>query len=387
MAASRLLDGVRVLLLTSGHLATDHRVYYKEALSLSSLGAQVKVVGPFPNGLASPPPLIVPMVRSPARLKRFLLQPWRCLDVASTFDADIWHLHDAELLQIVPLLRLLRPSVKIVYDVHEDFPQLIQLRQYVPGAVKPVARLSLDLVEKRLASLVHGVVAVTPQLAARFSVRHAAALYNFPAKAFYDEAAHTCRPTPDRQYDVVHFGTLSPQRARFLTQVLWELQRRRPGTRCLISGAHAEAEAFLRANVPPDCDVEGLIPYSSVTQRLGNARIGLDIHPFRGAHLDVALPVKVLEYMACGCAVVASSMPVLDTLCCAAGLTPDLVPLLHNATPASYAACIVHTLEAIHTGCDPGAELRRRASQHFVWESEMSKLVELYQHLLHGDSA
>ena len=47
---------------------------------------------------------------------------------------------------------------------------------------------------------------------------------------------------------------------------------------------------------------------------LGNAKVGLDVHPWLGLHLKVALAVKVCEYMAAGCAVVASAMPVLNQI-------------------------------------------------------------------------
>lgn len=73
-----LLRGKNVLIITSGHEATDSRIYAKEVCSLQRMGAAVTVVGKLEHG--TPGEVAVLRVPKPlSRLMRFVWQPWRCL--------------------------------------------------------------------------------------------------------------------------------------------------------------------------------------------------------------------------------------------------------------------------------------------------------------------
>ena len=213
------LAGIRVLIVTSSHEATDHRIRDKEARSLAAAGASVTIIGANPHaGEADNGIMIVEAPKATARLERFLRQPWRCGSLTSSLSADVIHLHDPELLQIVPLLRLRHSRATIIYDVHEDFPELVRIRDYLPNFCRVLMPRAVNLVEKSLARTVDGVIAVTPHLAVRFKNRYREALYNFPSRRFYDRAMQFSIPPAARTYDLVHLGTLSAARARFLAK-------------------------------------------------------------------------------------------------------------------------------------------------------------------------
>jgi hypothetical protein len=126
----------------------------------------------------------------------------------------------------------------------------------------------------------------------------------------------------------------------------------------------------------------GKTPHDEIPALLGNAKVGLDVHPWLGRHLEVALPVKVCEYMAAGCAVVSSSMPVLDQILEEAGAPPEALTLLKSEQPIEYAKAIVQMVEKIERGSNPGYTLRELALKHMVWEGEASKIARLYRDLL-----
>jgi len=145
----------------------------------------------------------------------------------------------------------------------------------------------------------------------------------------------------------------------------------------LIIGARPEIAALLEGSLPENCTILGHTGYDDVPALLGNSRVGLDVHPWAEPHLKVAVPVKVCEYMAAGCAVVCSSMPVLDSILVMAGAVSDLT-LLDGGTAAEYAQGILKTLSAIDSGDDPGAKLRDMAYEHISWEGESQKIASLY---------
>jgi len=377
----RILEGVRVLVLTSGHEATDSRIYAKEAEGVRALGADVTVVGKLERGNpGAVRVLVIPPAKS--RLERFLRQPWRCLWRARHETPDIVHFHDAEMLAVLPVARLMWPRSKFVYDVHEDFANLMLVREWLPGWAKPAIRALTDVTEKSLARLAHGIVGVTPPLARKFSQRQSAVVYNFVASDFFRRAAKAAKDPRDREYDVLHLGTLSSRRALFLAEIFQEIHRARPETRSMILGATPDIVELLTGRVPAGCDILGKRPYGEMAGFLGNARVGLDVHPWLGPHLEVALPVKVCEYMGAGCAVVSSRMPVLDALLKESGVRPDDFASIGGGEPADYARATVAFLEKIERGDNPGERLAEIAREHMSFEGEARELAGLYLSLL-----
>jgi glycosyltransferase involved in cell wall biosynthesis len=380
------LSGIRVLVLTSGHEALDGRVYAREARSLSSLGADVTVVGKLTRG--TPRDVRVLAIAPVAsRIARFLFQPWRCVWAARHSKPDIIHFHDAEMLATLPLARLWWPRSKFVYDVHEDFANLMLVREWIPAWARPTVRIVTDSFEKILASLADGIVGVTPPLAEKFRHRDKAVVYNFVPAEFFLRAAEAARDARTREFDLLHLGTLSPRRALFLAEVLTEFHRLRPGARSMVVGATPEIERLLQQRLPPGCVLVGKMPFDQIPGLLGNARVGLDVHPWLGRHLEVALPVKVCEYMAAGCAVVTSTMPVLNAILKEARADKQSVALIERGGPSDYARAALQFVEAIDGGADPGAKLRVLAERHMNFDSEAQKLACLYLTLLHRPCA
>ena len=139
---------------------------------------------------------------------------------------------------------------------------------------------------------------------------------------------------------------------------------------------------LLKDRLPAGCALAGTVPYERIVDLLGNARVGLDVHPWPDPHLEVALPVKVCEYMAAGCAVVSSSMPVLDSLLKTARAEAASLSLIQGGEPEDYARAALQWLEAIEAGAEPGQKLRSLAERHMNFVSEADKLGKLYGDLL-----
>jgi glycosyltransferase involved in cell wall biosynthesis len=294
---------------------------------------------------------------------------------------DIIHLHDLELLQILPLLRLAMPRVKIVYDVHEDFPALVDIRGYIPRFLKPALKVTVNLLEKSLAGLTNGVVGVTEPLTDHFAHASRITVYNFPSRKFYETAVETARPAIEREYDLVHLGALTPERAHFLIGIAKLLCAAKPDIRICIAGLYPKTYDLLLPIAPSQCTLIGKIPYSEVPRLLGNAIVGLDAHPFRTDNLRVAIPVKVLEYMGSGCALVSSRFPLLDQLFRQAGAADDVV-WIDSDSPEAFAQAIVTSLDRVAKGGDPGSRLRCIAARSFLWEREADKLARFYLEIL-----
>lgn len=378
-----LLRGIRVMIITSGFDLTDHRMLGKQGLSLKRMGAEVTLVGTLEHGTPSDFEVRMVTVPKPAsRLRRFLWQPWRCFWAARRETPDIIHFHNAEMLSILPVAKLWWFGSKFVYDVREDFGHLMLIRDWLPSWVKPIVRVMTTTMEKGLSTLADGIVGVTLPLTNKFSHKNRVAAYNYPSHEFFEYAKKTMKQPQDREFDLVHLGTLNKRRAVFLADTIREFHNIRPNARSLVIGVLPEIERVMRPRIPEGCVLLKRTPHEEVCRLLGNAKVGLDVHPWLGQHLKVALAVKVCEYMTAGCGVVASAMPVLNEILAQAEADSDSITIIEGGKPVDYALAVVKVVEAIENGQDPGAILRNLASAHMMWEGEAKKIANLYLQLL-----
>ena len=122
------------------------------------------------------------------------------------------------MLATLPVAKLWWRKTKFVYDVHEDFANLMLIRDWLPVWLKPLVKILTDTVEKGLALLADAIVGVTPPLAEKFSSKERIVAYNYVSQNFFDAAAKLSIEPRNREFDLVHLGTLNLRRARFLAR-------------------------------------------------------------------------------------------------------------------------------------------------------------------------
>jgi glycosyltransferase involved in cell wall biosynthesis len=288
---------------------------------------------------------------------------------------------DAELLPWAPVARAL--GWRVIYDAHEDFSRLMLRRTWIPSGLRgAVGRL--DVVEKTLAASCDGVIAATEALADRFDHAHRLALHNLPTVEFLAQARATALPMEEREFDVVHLGTLSDERLEFLVAVMRCLRERRPQATALVLGVTDGQARRLRAAFPTTAlTVIGKVPYARIPRFLGSCRIGLDVHPVLYPHLLCAVPVKVFEYMANGAAVVTSYLPELHRLLGEDGARH--VVTVTDGEPDAYARALDGLLSDPAGLAATQAALLRLVAERWNWGAEEDRLVDFVRAIASGN--
>jgi glycosyltransferase involved in cell wall biosynthesis len=371
--------GVDLVHITTTHSALDTRIFYREAMSAHKAKIETIVIGPTTTsanerfrGIE-----IHALQYRHGRLLRRVLHPLDAFRKIIDLRPRIVHFHDPDFLPVAVLLKLL--GYKMVWDVHEYYSE-VKTANFRPGPLRSLLRILISaLVEKGPCSFFDRSVFPTKSLRAaiRDKADALACVNLLPVEEFPDVECQ-----PDKEFDLVFMGSMSPFRAGPLLQIFELLCAKRPGFKAALIGVPAATQAWMQKHAPSPLVLKAIqfvprVPHLEVARLLRRARIGFNYHPMQ-RRFQVALPMKVYEYMACGIAVVCSKFPEL-----AEQVKTDEIVLVEGDEPSDYADAILALLEApdrLESIAQAGqAAIRNRLN----WEnSEMAKLIAMYQDLL-----
>ena len=122
----------RICHVISGYHRTDARIFYRQCLSLKNHGFDVHILtnDGRPDEVIDGIP-VVSCTNAPAgRKKELLMASHLFFDRAIAIDADVYQLHSPELLPLG--LKLKRRGKAVVYDAHEDMPNHILEKEWLP---------------------------------------------------------------------------------------------------------------------------------------------------------------------------------------------------------------------------------------------------------------
>lgn len=365
--------------LTVVHRPDDTRIYHRECRSLAAAGYRVSLVAP-----GAPPELadgvqgvaIPGFARRLARVRRALVGHPSLLVTAARLRADLYHVHDPELLLIAYLLKRLR-GARAVYDVHEDYRVRLRAREWLPAGVRGLVAGAAGRWEARLAPRMDGIVAVSEAIARRFPGQPVAVVRNYPltpvrmgvvpAPEERDAALVLCTG------GVTNFGGVV-EVARALGLVVT------PDVRLAVLGGHRDRGAVqaLDASAPPGrVELIGQVPLPDVYRWMARATIGAVCNqPLHG--YEHAEPTKLFEYMAAGLPVIASDSPPWSDVVVESGCGVVVDP----TDPAAIAAAIDGLMRDPQRRQAMGERGREAVAARFTWESQAAALQGLYGRLL-----
>lgn len=360
--------------LSSAHPRYDTRIFVKQCRSLSALGHEVTLVVADGRGDERVDGVrIVDVGRPTGRLGRVLLTTRRVLKAALQLDADVYQLHDPELIPAG--LRLKRRGKRVVFDSHEDVPAQLLAKPYLGPLARRALSSAFDAYQRHAFRRFDGLIAATPFIRTRIERmnQNTVDVNNYPVLQEFGSA-------PDwqaKRTEVCYVGSISAIRG--IRELVRACELLQTPARLSLVGRFSEPALEREVRDYPGwqrVDAHGHLDRAGVQQAMGRAMAGLvTLHPVVN-YLD-ALPVKMFEYMAAGLPVIASRFPLWQEIVegnqCGLCIDPE--------DPLAIAAAIDHLCRHPHIARRMGENGRRAVHTTYHWGSEADKLGAFYERL------
>jgi len=372
----------KVCHVCSGHSSDDSRVLHRECRSLAEAGYEVHLIAADTSSKSykSGNVIIHPLPRCASSIRR-MSRRWAVADIAARISADLYHVHEPELLG--PVLNRVGDT-PVIYDVHESYMDLLGHRSWIPKPIRPLTRALWEILEPRLVKKCRAIIAVAEPIAERYSRIHGCVeiIRNFPDLS---REEFNSVPSHDRKQACVFAGTLGPDRnLTNIVRAIGVLRKRGVALSLWLAGRwesaeyeHAIWKLAAEEGVADQVHFSGHLLHKDTLALESRASIGLVIYMSFG-YIRKTLPIKLFECMAIGLPVIYSNFPLLQSYVGAYGMGMAVDP----ESPKEIADAMEYMVKSPQIAWQMGQKGRLAFTEKFNWSSERDRLLALYSDIL-----
>lgn len=390
----------KICLLADSHSLYDDRIYWKEACSLKKAGNEVHIIlaGDQDRSGKTKEDIHYELIRRDQSSNRYLnyffkhVSPkglyHRMLKQAEATKADVFHIHDLKLLRLVSSLKNLPNKPKVIYDVHEPYPENILDYDHKPVAIKLLGKKYAQYIrkwERRNADQCDLIITTEENLEKRFKQYYP----DKPVEIIYNytnlqSIAHQGEEE-SKVYDAIYTGGITRLRGAWnILEAVSLVREKLPKFKVLFVGSWFPAELkeemiqyINQHELAENIILKDSVPYSEIGEYYKKSRIGLGIFLPIQTH-RIILQIKIFEYMNFGLPIVGSNFGHIYNIIqkheCGIAVDPE--------KPEKIAGALIE----LSTNPDLLNKLsingRTAADQNYRWDQMEEKLIHIYKQIL-----
>lgn len=363
----------KVCHMTSAHARYDVRILIKQCRSLAKHGYDVTLIvnDDKSDEIIDGVKIISTGFIPNSRLDRFVNSKKRMMKKAIEVNADIYQFHDPDLISIGNKLK--KYGKKLIFDSHEDVPQQIEDKEWIPKIIRKSVAKIYQIYEKSSVKNYDGVISVTPHIVERFKSinKNSIMVTNYPIIDINENIIR--KPTKA----VCFAGGISEQWSHDkIIRAIEDID----GIKYILAGAAENEYLNMLKSFPAWQKVEyrGKVPHAEVKSIYAESIAGMALNISTQAKGQGTLGnTKLFEFMEAKLPVICSNYTlweeIIDKYKCGICVDPNNADEIKNAV--NY---IINNPEEARTMGENG---RMAVIEKFNWGTQEKILLDLYQKL------
>ncbi len=375
----------KVVHITTVHNPLDTRIYYKMCETVANNDFELFYIVKEHNDLkkiVERSNFHLRVLKKPrGRFSRMLKTAVEALKVAKKLDADIYHIHDPELLWVGSLLKTKHNIV--IYDVHEDYETSIKQKKYIYKPFRKVIASIFNVYEKTMSRKMEKCLAEKYYSNKFPNGKH---ILNYPilneASRLQDQSSNSNTQT-DHKIRLIYTGTVGLDRGALNHAKLTTFDDNFEITsvgKCpyLLAEKIYNTAGEYKKNIQM-VGVEEYIPRNVIDEYYlkNNWVAGLALFPHT-KHYEQKELTKFFEYMSFGIPILCSDFPVwkkfIDKHQCGISVNPE--------NEAEIKEAIYYLVKNPKEAKKMGENGKKAIAAELNWEFEGKKLIDWYDQLI-----
>ena len=368
---------IKVCHLTSVHKRYDTRIYQKMCRSLAKNGYDVTllVMDDLPDETKDGVKIVSVPFKPKNRIDRIINSGRKIYKKALELDCDLYHFHDPELLPVG--LKLKRRGKKVIYDSHEDYPEQIMGKEWIPRVFRKLLSFMFKRYETMVCRKLDAVV-FPCTVNGKNIFKGRAAKNAIIGNVSILRQSVFCKENVSKKTDQICLtGGLTESRGVTSLVKAMELC----DAKLVMAGSIEENYLHFLQSLPgwQKVDYRGRVSFEEAQDIISSSCIGTSIlrNTQQYGNIDI-FATKIYEYMNENIPVVMNNAHYNkvqnDRLHFGICVNPD--------SPEEIASAINYLLSHPQEAKEMGSNGRRAVETEFNWSVEEKKLLELYQEIL-----
>jgi glycosyltransferase involved in cell wall biosynthesis len=369
----------RVVHITSVHTPFDNRIFYKELATLAKAGYDVVLIATHSQDETIEGVRVLSIPKPQNRFERIFRTGSAAVKRAYHEQADVYHIHDPELLIWAQFLRV--RGKPIIFDMHENMPKNLLTKSWIHPLLRRPLALIYWLIERILMFNMPVIFAENSYVSDYRWVRSPhVTILNMPIVSNLLEIKEMKYAAPT----VGYIGEVNANRGSMTTlEAIHILQKSGYHTEweCVgrLSQAHqTEMETFIQIHQVAGVRIHGYMLPKDGYRLMARCHIGLAVlMPIPNA--IQSYPTKMFEYMALGLPIIVSGFPIYRNVVEEAGCG---LCLDNPGDPAELAEAIRWLIDHPQEAAEMGQRGRKAVTERYNWDTEAEKLLSFYGGLI-----